>query len=119
MGEAFISKKRERFQHQNDAAKERDLETEDLFSVLPDVSSTVYRCVLTSDVAPEPSDSVAVAELESGILSVLLRNTVIGHVKSADAKQLKTFLASSHHKMLVGIVDSVRLLSRSFTIRLT
>lgn len=118
MGEAFISKKRERFQHQNDAAKTQELESENLFSLLPDLSTTVYRCDMDGETLPVATDIIAVAALDAGRLSVLLRNVVIGHVKPQDAKLLTTILEKSHHKMLVGVVDCVRRRSRTFTIRI-
>ena len=118
MGEAFISAKRERFAQRRDAARRNELDAADLMSLLPDASTTVYRCDMSSDVQPQPSDLVAVAELDVGRVSVLLKNTVVGVVKSADAKRLSLVLSNSPHKMLVAIVATVRARSRTFTIRI-
>ena len=117
MGEAFISKKKERFEHCRDAAVDEDFKKENLLSLLPDVSITVYRCILTSsDYTPEVGDVVALAELTAGKISVLERNVEIGYVQPEDAKMLLTALGQSSVRMLVGEVHSVGKLSRTFTV---
>ena len=120
MGEAFISMKKEQFEHRRDAAVEKHFKEENLLSRLPDVSFTVYRCALTSaDRVPNVGDTIALAELTAGEISVLDRNVVIGYVQSADAQKLLPALRQSGVSMLVGNVHSVGKLSRSFTITIS
>lgn len=117
MGEAFISAKKEKFEHQRDIAVENDFTSENLFSRMPDVSTTEYRCVLTSgDYKPDIGDAVLVASIEAGKVNLLFRNVLVGYVQKGDAEKLQTILAKSSAKMLVASVVSVGKLSRSFNI---
>jgi hypothetical protein len=119
MGEEFISKKKERFDHGRDEAVQRDFMEENLLSRLPDVSTTVYRCTLTAaNCTPQVGDLVGLAELGDGKMCVLDRNVVIGHVQPGDARKLRTALQGSSVKMLVAKVHSVGALSRNFTVTL-
>src|SRR6187397_3223106 len=108
MGEAFISSKKERFQHQRDKSFEEQLGTEDLLSRLPDVITALYRCVLTAkDCSVKESERVLVADLGETHLTVLWKNQVIGYVQSPDGNKLRACLAGSARRMLVGVVHSL------------
>jgi hypothetical protein len=119
MGEAFISSKKERFQHQRDKQFEEQLATEDLLSGLPDVTTTLYRCVLTAKSSSvRENDRVLIADLGEQHLTVLWKNQVIGYVDGHDGNKLRAFLAGSARKMLVGVVHSMPKVGNTFTVAL-
>jgi len=117
MGEAFISSKKERFEHQRDKQYEEQLGTEDLLSQLPDVTTTLYRCVLTAhDSSVQVGDRVLIVDLGEQHLTVLWRNQVIGYVQPHDGDKLRTILANSARKMLVAVVHSLPKIGNTFTV---
>ena len=117
MGEAFISSKKERFEHQRDAAYEEQLNSENLFSGVPDVVTTVYRCVQTADNVPlEAGDRVLIADLREKNLVVLYNNSVVGCVEPRDGSKLRAVLGDSPRKMLVAVIHSAPTFNRVFTV---
>lgn len=119
MGEAFISSKKEHFEHQRDKQFEEQLGTEDLLSRLPDVTTTVYRCVLTArDSSVQVADRVLIVDLGEPQLTVLWKNQVIGYVQSHDGDKLRTLLADSVRTMFVAVVHSLPKIGNTFTVTL-
>jgi hypothetical protein len=117
MGEAFLSAKKNRFDHGKDEAVKKDFKTENLFSRLPDIRTAEYRCALTSsEHRPEIGDRVVVASLDSTKVQVLLQNVIIGYVLAADAAKLKRSLTESSVRMLAASVRSIGILTPTFKI---
>jgi hypothetical protein len=117
MGEAFLSAKKERFDHGKDEAVKKEFKTENLLSLLPDVQTAEYRCALTSaEYKPEVGDRVIVTSLDANKVDVLLQNVIIGHVLAADAAKLIRVLSQSNIRMLAATVRSVGKLTPTFTI---
>ncbi len=117
MGEAFLSAKKDRFDHGKDEAVKKDFKTENLLSLLPDMLTAEYRCVLNSaEHKPDVGDRVVVASLDSTKVEVLLQNVIIGHVQVADAAKLRRSLTQSSVRMLAATVRSIGKLTPTFTI---
>jgi hypothetical protein len=117
MGEAFISSLKARFEHQRDKSLEEQLGAADLLSRLPDVMTTLYRCVLTAKGCPvQENERVLIVNLGEQNLSVLWKNQVIGHVLAGDGQKLRDVLSGSARKMLVAVVHSLPKIGNIFTV---
>ncbi len=119
MGEAFISNKKERFEHQRDKEFEKQLGTPDLMSRMTEVTTTVYKCVLNSKDTPvQHGDGVLVVDLGESHVSVLWRNQVVGYVQAHDGQKIRAIFSGSPQKMLAGQVHSVSTIGKTFSITL-
>lgn len=119
MGEAFISQKKEQFQHRRDKSVQNDFKEPNLRSLFPDISITLYRCVAhDATKMPDVGDPIALAEFTPHTLSVLKQNIIIGSVVPEDANKLLKGLAHRSVRMLTGLVHSVGNLDLTFKIQL-
>jgi len=117
MGEAFLSAKKERFDHDRDNAVRKEFKAGNLLSLLPDILTDEYRCRLTSpEYKPTVGDRVVVASLNSARVEVLHRNVIIGHVLTHDAAKLRQLLTTSTFMMLAAEVRSIGKLTPTFVI---
>src|SRR5947209_4276016 len=118
MGEAFISKKKESFEHQRDEEFEKQLESPDLLSRMPEVTKTLYKCVLNAsgDSSVQKGDRVLIVDLGKPQVTVLWKNQTIGYVLPHDGEKIRAFMAEAARKMLVGLVHSLPKLGKIFTV---
>jgi hypothetical protein len=119
MGLAFISAKREQFEHKRESAKEAELCGPNLFSSRPDTLTRHYRCVLTDrSISLFRGEELVLAQQGDGEIRVFRQNRAIGHVESASAKKILPILNAALELMLVAQVVTVPRLGEKFLIRL-
>jgi hypothetical protein len=119
MGEAFISAKCERFNHQTDAAVEKELKSPDVLTRLPTITMVIYRCIRTANVVIAKGERLLIAEMQKAHLSVLRNNEEIGYVENADSQTLRKLFSETPHKMVVATVEDPPQVSSLFTVTVT
>lgn len=118
MGLAFISSKRDGFEHRRDAAKEAELCSPNLLSALPEDQVELFRCETTRDgVHLRLGEQVLVTANDEGGIVVLQVNRVIGRLLPAGEKKLRTILAQYPGQMLPAAVAKVPKLGNRFSIQ--
>lgn len=119
MGLAFISSKRDGFEHRRDAAKETELCCPNLLSALPEEQIELFRCETTQDnVRLHLGEKVLVTPSEGGEVVVLQVNRVIGRLLPAAAKKLRPILAQYPGQMLPAAVAKTPKLGSRFSIQI-
>ncbi len=117
MGVAFLANKAKSFKHRRDAAFEDQLNTENLFSGLPDVIESEYRCQSTVQNLPSPEDRLLMRRSGDRI-EVLFQNKVVGSVMEPDKNELLSTMDKLGLQLLAAEVTRVQVLSHVFIVKI-
>jgi hypothetical protein len=117
MGIAFITAKAERFKHQRDAAFEDQLLSENLFSGLPEIVRSTYRCRCVVDELPEIGTPVLLYRSE-GKINVFHLNKQIGVIMSPDSSEVGELMLRRKTEAFAAHVVEQRPISRVFLVLL-
>lgn len=117
MGIAFITAKAEKFKGRRDKAYEEQLESENLFSGIPEIVARTYRCKATAGELPVTGTMVLLYSSGETVL-VLHLNQEVGTVMSPDMSEIKEVMERAHTDMLPARVVEVRPLSGIFCVQL-
>ena len=118
MGEQFIKKHTEQFQHQQDAAFRAELATRTLFSERPEVYDMQYTCRLLQPGPIQVGAFVCVQVSPSGV-EVYCGHEILAVIEGAAAVQLQSILQSDPRAggMMKARIESQQLLGGGFNIR--
>ena len=119
MGEQFIKKHTEQFLHQQDAAFQEVLKTQNLFFEKPEVYNIDYPCRTLIPDQVQVGMQVIVQANANGSIEVTRANQVIGVIEGSAASQILCILRSDPRagNMMKARVISQQLLSGKFNVR--
>jgi hypothetical protein len=122
MGEDLERKRARKFRHEADAVMEAELKSRNLFSSIPTVLRTLYRCRLTrEDVELSAGTQVILGDEGDASISVFMRTKRIGEVDAAGTAELRVAFAAEQRAagaVYATVVDPPGL-SGMFTVKVS
>lgn len=120
MGEEFLRKQNERFEHGRDRAQEK-LSQADLLTTRPELVGRAFQCsVMPQYKMPEADTQLVLADSKDGIL-LLAADGPIGTVRESEASYLRELMAATPDlgRMLqVSVLETADFLGE-FTVRVS